>query len=274
MVPCSHVIYMLTQLEPLIAEIDAALNSDHTHAPYAVFDFDDTCVMNDIQQGLMALMCREGLIRYTQLLGKEGESLSRPAYHEAVFHQYWDMIHRGVTFDAYVFALRTLVGYRRDEVHELYKRVLVDRGTEMGEETLYGVNITRGFRVNEPIRTLMTFLEERHVYLCVISASPQLLVEAALSHYAFPHAHCIGTQLHEKGDVFIDSLIEPAPVEHGKILCVQNQFGTDTHPLLGAGDTMNDFAMIEYAHIHVVVNRENQLTEEARKRGWHLITHS
>jgi len=265
---------MQTQLQPIITDVELELKKNPSASPYAVFDFDDTCVMHDIQQALMALVCRNGLIRYSLLLGDEGRSLTKEAYHEAVFRHYWEMIHRGVTFEAYIYALRTLVGYSADEARSLYEQIVKDQGTLMGESELFGVTITKGFCVNEPVRELMETLHAKGVRLCVISASPQLLVEVALREDAFPEVTCVGTRLVEEGGAFVDKLVEPTPVEHGKILCVQELFGSATRPVLGIGDSMNDFSMIEYSTVHAAVDRGNQLAAEAKKRDWHLITHS
>jgi phosphoserine phosphatase len=260
------------QLDPIIKAVDRELGSAESMHPYAVFDFDDTCVIHDIQQAWMAYVCRHGLIRYPRLLGDEARELDA-GYHEAVFRHYWDMIHRGVTFEAYVYALRTLVGYRPDEARELGARVIEAEGTTLGEQTLFGVTILTGFQVSAPVRALMDALIARGVRVCITSASPKVLVEEALRHDGFPETDCIGTELETEAGFFADRIVAPTPVEHGKIECLEARFGT-VRPLVGVGDTMNDFAVLENAVIPVAVDRGNPLADEARRRGWHLITHT
>ena len=263
---------MEKQIIPIIEAVERELASAPQDHPYAVFDFDNTCVINDIQQALMAYICKNELIRYPSLLGDDALFLEKQAYHEAVFRHYWKMINQGITFEAYIYALRTLVGYREDEAKELCRNIIRDQGSVLGNDELFGVAITKGFQTRSVIRDLMIALIGRGVQICVVSASPWVLVKESLHYDSFPDVPCIGTRLKEESGVFIDSLVLPAPVEKGKILCIQEIFGSERQPILGAGDSMNDFLMLEYSGIQVAIDRGNQLVEEARHKHWYILT--
>ena len=70
----------LTALEAAIrARIDGA-----GEQPFAVLDFDNTCIVNDVGEATLAFMCRNRLLRYGGLL-PSGAQACDPAYHEQVF---------------------------------------------------------------------------------------------------------------------------------------------------------------------------------------------
>src|ERR1700688_4343182 len=52
--------------------------------PFAVLDFDNTCIVNDIGEATLAFMCRNHLLRCGDLL-PSGPRPCDPAYHEGAF---------------------------------------------------------------------------------------------------------------------------------------------------------------------------------------------
>lgn len=266
------------QLEPIISDIEKHLKILPAKAkPFAVFDFDNTCSVNDIQQALMVYICRHELIRNPLLLddlsdqNKPKLTENKKEYHETVFRHYWEMINSGITKKAYVYALQTLVGYRKDEIPELAKKVIEAQGSTLGKENYLGVDITKGIIRREITVALMKEVMAHGIQVTVISASPEVMVKAAMKYFDIPTTHCLGTNLQIKNGVFVDRLIEPTPIENGKIKCIQQFLSRTSPPLIGVGDTMNDFQMVGYSTIKVVVDRGNKLAEEAKNRGWYLL---
>src|SRR5580704_15440471 len=62
--------------------------------PFAVLDFDNTCIVNDIGEATLAFMCRKHLLRCGELLPSGAQPCS-PAYHEQVFRHYHQLLDRG-----------------------------------------------------------------------------------------------------------------------------------------------------------------------------------
>ena len=95
-------------------------------------------------------------------------------------------------------------------------------------------------------------------------------MRAGLKHFGVEADGCVAVNLEVVDGVFQDKVIEPIPAEEGKITCVQ-KYIHDYQPILGIGDTMNDFNMLTYVQVKAVINRGNQLTDIARENGWYII---
>jgi phosphoserine phosphatase len=133
-----------------------------------------------------------------------------------------------------------------------------------------GTGVAKGLRVREDVIILLKSLQTNNVAIWIVSASPEAVVTAALQHYAIPGT-CIGMRLEKDGDLLTDKVIEPSSTLEGKVSCIQKYIHATQQPVLGIGDSMNDFPMISYSQIKVVVDRKNKLSEEAKQNGWYLI---
>lgn len=257
------------ELRKILDTLDAR-KRDGCSFPFAVFDYDNTLVENDLQQAFIAYVCRHRLIRDTTLLHDEVLARNTDAYHEAFFTHYWKLLSQGVTRDAFLFLLRALSGFRADEMDALVSAIIREQGTVLGEEEYLGVTVTKGFRLRERVRELMEGCVSRGIKPYVVTASPEPLVRAALCHYKIPAAGCVGINLVEEAGVFRNRLTDPLPIEEDKITCIRRFIHTDS-PLLGVGDSMNDYGMLNYASVRVVIDRQNGLTELARENGWYVL---
>lgn len=263
-----------TALASILSLVDAALPSIPEEERFALFDFDNTCVIHDIQQALMAYMCRGHKLRHFAMLPHAYEPDRTHDYHREVFVRYWNLIAEGAKPEAYLLALRTLVGFREEEIQNLYEAIIREQGTILGKEELFGVPITRGFQTSRRVIQFMQHLVDRGIRVCVVSASPEVLVRAAIHHRKIPARMCIGTNLQLIDGTYTDEPIQPAPIEAGKIICIKNAIGEERRPVVAVGDTMNDYVMLEYATIPVAIDRGNELAEKARAQGWSIITHN
>ena len=70
---------------------------------------------------------------------------------------------------------------------------------------------------------------------------------------------------------YVADLAEPQPMFEGKVACLQRRIGREAYPLLGIGDSMNDFGMLNYARIRAVVDRGNELAEHAVGNKWFVM---
>lgn len=258
-----------SRLQEIFNALDVQPRSDNLFH-FAVFDYDNTIVENDLQQAFIAYVCRHCLIRDKTLMHDAILAQDNRAYHNAFFTHYWRLLSHGVTKDAFVFLLRALSGFRSDEIDGLVEAIIQEQGVVLGEEEYLGVPITKGFRLREPVQELIQGCVSRGIAPYVITASPEPLVRAALRFYRVPVAGCLGINLEEQDGIFRNRLIEPMPIEEGKITCVRKYIHTDI-PLLGVGDSMNDYGMLNYASIRVVIDRQNELTRLARENGWYVL---
>jgi phosphoserine phosphatase len=143
-------------------------------------------------------------------------------------------------------------------------------GEILSKTELFGITIAHGLAVREVVKNILTFLENKKVAIWIVSASPEVTVQAAMNYFKIP-GKLIGLRNKMVSDVLQSEVEKPYSIAEGKVECVKTYIDPTQRPLLGIGDTMNDFPMIEYATIHAVIDRGNALTKEARARNWHVL---
>ena len=111
--------------------------------PFAVLDFDNTCIVNDVGEATLAFMCRNRLLRCGELLPSGAQPCS-PAYHERVFRHYHQVLDGGDIRSASLLCARILAGFKRDEAAAVVSAALDAEGNVPGETELYGISIARG----------------------------------------------------------------------------------------------------------------------------------
>ncbi len=241
-----------------------------TGKKFAVFDFDNTCIYNDVGEATLAYVCEQGLLRNKTLLSRT-RTIDRN-YHKAVFQKYHALLDHGRIQEAYEFVARILAGYSTQEINDLADKVITYEGKKLGQRALFGTLIARGVRVKQNTKELMEHLRNVGVEVWIVSASPKPIVERALYLFFKGHdCHCIAIETTVQHGIFTNQLIRPTPIYAGKLHCIQKFIHKTTRPLVGVGDSDNDLPMLEYSLMKVVSDRGNDLAALARKRGWYLI---
>lgn len=255
----------------ILDDVEKVVRGDVPTCPFAVFDYDNTLVENDLQQAFIAYVCRHQLIRNTTLLHDTNLFFTdNKAYHDVFFKHYYGLLAQGVTKESFIFLARALAGFRIDEIENLVEAIFKEQGNILGSEEYLGVTITKGFRLREKVHDMINECKKRGIAPYVISASPEVLVRAGLKHLGVEVSGCVAVTLEVQDGVLLDSVVEPIPAEEGKISCIQKYIHTDP-PVLGFGDTMNDFNMLTYTKVKVVIDRANELTAIAKDNGWYII---
>src|SRR3989344_3280690 len=80
---------------------------------FAVIDFDNTCIVNDIAEAALAYACEHVLLKNKNLLPEAADAAT---YHAQVFRAYYAFIHSGDTKSAYLFCARAFAGYTEKEL--------------------------------------------------------------------------------------------------------------------------------------------------------------
>jgi HAD superfamily phosphoserine phosphatase-like hydrolase len=254
-------------LAPIQAAVTEKLKTAGT-PPFAVFDFDNTCIVNDVGEATLAFLCQNKLVKNLELL-TEGEG-GAGDYSERVFRRYYEIFGQGKILEAYVFCARAFAGFTPEAATALAQATLAYEGETLGTDELYGVKIAHGLPVRPQVRQLMEYLSAQGVAIWIVSASSEFAVRAALQHHRLP-GQIIGIRNVIKDGILTPLLEEPMSVLTGKPACIKKFIDPNRAPLVGVGDSMNDLPMLETASIKVIVDRGNKLAEEARARGWFLI---
>ncbi len=245
--------------------IDNALRA--SGKPFAVFDFDNTCIVNDIAEATLAYLCDRRLLRDLNLLGDKEDGAH---YHERVFHAYHALSREGRYKVASMLCARMFSGFTPGEAEAVTLAAITEEGSRIGSKMLYDVHIERGLAVRPQILSLMQYLTSKRVLLWIVSAGAEPAARAAMRHFGI-EGRLVGVRSALKNGMFTSELKIPLPIIEGKVECVKKFIDQKNAPLLAAGDSMNDLPLLEMAAIKVVVDRGNGLAALARERGWFVI---
>src|SRR3989339_1351822 len=97
---------------------------------YAVFDFDNTCIINDIQEALLAYLCENSILK--NFNGEE------------VFKKYYQLIESSKLHEAYEFAVSVFWGFSLDELRKFTKDSIDSEGSRITKRELFGIKINKG----------------------------------------------------------------------------------------------------------------------------------
>lgn len=225
---------------------------------YVVIDFDNTCIINDIGEAVLAFLCEHGLLKKYD--------------NKVAFKKYYHLLEIGQVRDAYEFVTKVLAGFTADEIRTIVQETVKSDGSKITTRNLLGIKINKGLKLNKPILKIIDFLHRGHE-LWVISASSKLVVEEAVNIF-LPNYNikCIGVTSEVNRGILTNQLIYPTSIFEGKVDCIKKYISKDVKPVVGIGDSMNDKEMLEYSKIKIVADRNNQLTELARKKGWIILS--
>jgi phosphoserine phosphatase len=255
-------------LSALEAAIGARIVSAREQ-PFAVLDFDNTCIVNDVGEATLAFMCRNELLRYGDLLPSGGQPCNRD-YHEQVFRHYHRLLNQGDIRSASLLCAGILAGCKPDAAAAIVSAALDAEGILPGETELYGIPIARGLAVRPALRRLMDFSAANDVQIWIVSASPEIAVRAAMQRFGL-RGNLIALRHRIENEVLSYALDEPHSIAEGKVDCIKAFIHGSRRALFAVGDSVYDLPMVEYADLHAVVERDKTLTQEARRRGWFVL---
>ncbi len=246
-------------------DFDSIVN-DGKEVLFATFDWDGTCITNDVAEATLAYICEHGLLKNTNLLSDIGETKN---YHERVFQEYYRLLKEDI-FRAYLFAARIFAGFTLEGAEKIVKDAIIAEGEKLGKRELFNITIARGLAVRPQVKKLAESLIHRKVAIWIISASSEIAVSVAMRHFGYK-GELIGLRNTIVDSVLTDTIVEPYSIREGKVDCIKKYVSPSQQPVLAIGDSMNDIPMIEYSHTPVVVDCDNALVDLAGDRGWHII---
>jgi phosphoserine phosphatase len=237
--------------------------------PYAVLDFDNTCIVNDVGEATLAFICRNHLLRCGELL-PSGAQACDPPYHERVFRHYYELLHDGDIRAASLLCAGVLAGFKSHQAAAAVSAALDAEGTVPGKAELYGVPIAHGLAVRPGLRRLIDFSAKNDIQIWIVSASPEIAVRAAMARFGLD-GNLIGLRHRVSDGVLSCVLDEPHSIAQGKVDCIKKFIDDKRRPLFAVGDSVHDLPMVEYAELRAVVECGNDMTQEARRRGWFVL---
>jgi phosphoserine phosphatase len=132
--------------------------------------------------------------------------------------------------------------------------------------------------VLEPVKELIQFLKSRKVDVYIVTASVRWAVEPAATLLGIDHDHVLGITTKVLASQVTDEVEYPITWRDGKAEAFLKHTG-GTRPLLAAGNTYGDIALIKTAtHINLAVSTQSErnglyeeeirLANEAKKNNW------
>jgi len=255
-----------TILQKQIADAIAAANSDRH---FAVFDFDNTCIANDIAEATLNHMARLALFRDPAIIPGPEEK-DHQALAKKIFQHYYRLLEAGNMLGAYEFGAKTLSGLNTSEIEALVRDVIAAEGTSIGHVELFDAKIAKGLATRPAVSELINDLQKQGIEIWIVSASPRLLVAEAMKNFGIT-AKLIGVRHVIKNGIITSELEYPLSVMGGKVDCIKLFIDPAARPLIGVGDSGNDLPMLEYSDLKAVVDRGNSLSEKAKASGWSLL---
>ena len=237
---------------------------ERTPNGFAVFDFDNTCIINDITEATLHYLSANNLFKDKNLLNYKPENYSKD-----VFENYFKLLDDGKTREAYEFICKILSGFSVGEINQLVNDVLKSEGEKITTKIVWGREVAKGINLRKEAIDLMKFLKKNEIDVWVVSSSPSALLYPALANFNV-EANVIGTNNTIKNGFIQNTLESPLPMFEGKVECIKGLISSEP-PIFGIGDSMNDLQMLEYCDIKAVVDRQNDLTRKAEQEKWFII---
>lgn len=237
---------------------------ERTPNGFAVFDFDNTCIVNDITEATLHYLSVNNLFKDQNLLGEKSEN-----YAKTVFENYYNLLDENKTREAYEFICKTLSSFSVEEIHNLVKKVLEFEGEIITTQKVWGREVAKGIKPRKEVIDLMKFLKNNEISVWIVSSSPSLLIYPAVEHFNI-EANVIGVNNTVKNGVIQNTLEEPLPIVEGKVECIKGLISSE-QPIFGIGDSINDLPILEYCDIKAVAKMQNELTKKAETEKWFVV---
>lgn len=234
------------------------LNKNFNSQKYAVLDFDNTCIINDTGDVVLAYACEHNLLK--KYSGKKA------------FLKYYSLLDKKKTKEAYEFNSKAFEGLTKKEIQLITKKAIKSTGNKPTSRYLFGRKINKGIRINKNVKILLDYLHKYNYQIWVVSASQKIVVETALNLlFSKYKIKCIGIENKIKKGMLTNQLVYPTSTYDGKVKCIQKYIDKIKRPAIAVGDSMNDLPMLEYSQMKFVVDRNNELTKIAKKNRWNIL---
>lgn len=263
----------------------------------AAFDFDNTLIYNDLGEACMNYMALQGLIRADS--AEFWQALSHPAFPteqlpalrvayeralsgaqgadiafgEAMLHAYLYLAEYIGLETAYRWTRVFFAGHTEEQLRSIARHVFAhEQEQSLGQLTLPGgLEISSGIRIYQEIAELISAMTERGWTVCVVTASPEPLIQAVISSWGLPDERVYGMQLARGSadEPFSPVIVEPLTFAYGKVArLAAEQKGT---LLFAAGDSWTDYALLLAARQALLIDRGNDaLRERAKLSGFEI----
>lgn len=264
------------------ARIDQALATAQP-GDYLAFDFDNTCIWQDIGESFMRALVRAGALAIRSTVFWEswdaetadvseawplaeaadaGDPEAVAAWLACVEHAYMTRCQVRGKADGYSWAVQLMAGMREADV-------LAAADAYMPEALALHHGSIDAVRIYEEIRALVARAQTQGVDVWIVSASSWWIVQAGARCFGVPPERVLGNRVAVVEGVLTATVTPPRMVFEGKVEALREVHG-DHAPLLMFGDSMTDSDVMRWARWGgVVIDRGVEaLRDLAVAEGW------
>ncbi|MBV70578.1 MAG: hypothetical protein CMH52_04440 [Myxococcales bacterium] len=273
---------------------------DPERPPLVTIDCDGTFIFNDIGEAMMRFMVtrrrlntdrgfwnhvipermgRDALqAAYKAVAGRADSEVHDTAayrrYRAGMMGLYENLKARDIE-EAYLYATKLLRGLHERTVAELVEEVLdyeLDRPLASEDipsgPPFSGCIVPTGISVFNEMIELLQVLDAYGFETWIISSSNAYIVKALARRAGLPEERVLGIELQSQGGRLTDRVVEPAPINDGKLELFLDTVGRS--PVLAIGDSMNDFALLENCEgVSIAIdNGDDDFVKAAEGEGW------
>lgn len=115
-----------------------------------------------------------------------------------------------------------------------------------------GIEIQQGIRINSALYELIQTLLNYNWNIYIITASPEIAIQAIAKYWNLPEKNVIGMKLKQKKEILLPEIEEPYTYNYGKYLAFKNIVQDPIY--IAVGDSYPDIYLLENAKISIFVN--------------------
>ena len=272
---------------------------DPTRPPYAVFDWDNTCLAGDLGDAFFFGACvrraplfadpdlwsiltaedeRDSLLAAWQDAFAEAGKASREALNRLRWQlaRSFRLLSRRLGDRAYGWQTQLLAGMTPNQVEALSDLIIEEESHRpLGQEIIRapggadGVeSIPTGLRLYPQIGRLRMYLERAGIAAWVITATSEIVVRAGAHRLGFARERVIGMRNEMVNGRLTSTLQQPDTWGEGKVTVIQRDIHPTQRPILVVADGLTDREMLAYgADVRLVIDRGRPSLQEQVEAG-------
>ncbi len=133
-----------------------------------------------------------------------------------------------------------------------------------------GIYVQQGIRIRKIFYDLIQTLLKSGWNVYIVTASPEVAIQALANYWYLPESHIIGMKLKVKNQILLPEIEEPFTYNYGKYLAFKTFVNKPIY--IAVGDSYPDIYLLENSKIPIFVNHSNKqsLLEIAKEKKFFI----